>query len=148
MREKLTSAARPRRLVLQLTAMAAASCILPKASGAQQAAEDPAKSPAMSDGISIFEDVWQTVRDRFYDPHFNGLDWSAVSERYRAAAAQAISDERLAVVINNMLSELHASHTRYYSSDEPEYYQLAGIFAGALRRRGLDRAFQIGRAHV
>ena len=92
--------------------MAAASCILPKASGAQQAAEDPAKSP-MSDGISIFEDVWQTVRDRFYDPHFNGLDWSAVSERYRAAAAQAISDERLAVVINNMLSELHASHTRY-----------------------------------
>jgi carboxyl-terminal processing protease len=94
--------------------MAAASCILPKASGAQQAAEDPAKSPAMSDGISIFEDVWQTVRDRFYDPHFNGLDWSAVSERYRAAAAQAISDERLAVVINNMLSELHASHTRYY----------------------------------
>ena len=145
MREKLTSAARPRRLVLQLTAMAAASCILPKASGAQQAAEDPAKSPAMSDGISIFEDVWQTVRDRFYDPHFNGLDWSAVSERYRAAAAQAISDERLAVVINNMLSELHASHTRYYSSDEPEYYQLAGIFAGALRRRGLDRAFPGGR---
>ena len=87
MREKLTSAARPRRLVLQLTAMAAASFILPKASGAQQSAEEPAKSPALSDGISIFEDVWQTVRDRFYDPHFNGLDWSAVGERYRAAAA-------------------------------------------------------------
>ena len=80
-----------------------------------------------------------------FDPHFNGLDWSAVSERYRAAAAEAISDERLAVVINDMLSELHASHTRYYSSDEPEYYQLAGIFAGALRRRGLDRAFPDGR---
>jgi carboxyl-terminal processing protease len=95
--------------------MAAASFILPKASGTQQAAEEPAKSPALSDGISIFNDVWQTVRDRFYDPHFNGLDWSAVSERHRAAAAQAISDERLAVVINDMLSELHASHTRYYS---------------------------------
>ena len=125
--------------------MVAASFILPRASGAPQAAEEPAKSPALSDGISIFNDVWQTVRDRFYDPHFNGLDWSAVSERYRAVAAQATSDERLAVVINDMLSELHASHTRYYSSDEPEYYQLAGIFAGALRRRGLDRAFPGGR---
>jgi carboxyl-terminal processing protease len=145
MREKLTNAARPRRLVLQLTAMAAASFILPKASGAQQAVEEPAKSPALSDGIGIFEGVWQTVRDRFYDPHFNGLDWSAVRERYRTAAAQATSDERLAVVINDMLSELHASHTRYYSIDDPEYYQLAGIFTGALRRRGLDRAFPGGR---
>jgi carboxyl-terminal processing protease len=43
-----------------------------------------------------------------------------------------------------MLSELHASHTRYYTTDDPEYYQLAGIFAGALRRHGLDRAFPGG----
>jgi carboxyl-terminal processing protease len=118
---------------------------LPRASGAEQAAEEPTKSPALSNGIGTLEDVWQTVRDRFYDPHLNGLDWSAVRERYRADAAQATSNERLAAVINDMLSELHASHTRYYSTDEPEYYQLAGIFAGALRRRGLDRAFPGGR---
>lgn len=143
--EQPVNATRPRRFVLKLTAMAAASLILPKVSGAQQALEEPAKSLALSDGIGIFEDVWQTVRDRFYDPHFNGLDWSAVRDRYRGAAAQAPSDERLAAVINDMLSELHASHTRYYTTDEPEYYQLAGIFAGALRRRGLDRAFPGGR---
>ncbi|WP_275200929.1 PDZ domain-containing protein, partial [Bradyrhizobium sp. CSA207] len=44
-----------------------------------------------------------------------------------------------------MLSELHASHTRFYTPDEPEYYQLADIFVGALRRRGLQRAFPDGR---
>jgi carboxyl-terminal processing protease len=44
-----------------------------------------------------------------------------------------------------MLSELHASHTRFYTPDEPEYYQLAGIFVGALRRRGLQSAFPDGR---
>jgi carboxyl-terminal processing protease len=44
-----------------------------------------------------------------------------------------------------MLSELHASHTRYYTRYEPEYYQLSDIFAGALRRRGLERAFPGGR---
>ena len=51
----------------------------------------------------------------------------------------------MARVINSMLSELHASHTRFYTPDEPEYYQLAGIFVGALRRRGLQSAFPDGR---
>jgi carboxyl-terminal processing protease len=44
-----------------------------------------------------------------------------------------------------MLSELRASHTRFYTWDEPEYYQLADIFVGALRRRGIERAFPDGR---
>ena len=51
----------------------------------------------------------------------------------------------VARVINAMLSELHASHTHFYTRDEPEYYQLADIFVGALRRRGLERAFPDGR---
>ena len=51
----------------------------------------------------------------------------------------------MARVINTMLSELHASHTRFYTRDEPEYYQLADIFVGALRRRGIERAFPDGR---
>jgi C-terminal processing protease CtpA/Prc len=143
--EELSSEATPRRLILQLAATAAASFILPRASNAELPVEEPAKLPALSDGISTFDGVWQTVRDRFYDPHLNGLDWLAVRERYRAAAAEATSNARLAEVINDMLSELHASHTRYYTPDEPEYYQLADIFAGGLRRRGLDRAFPGGR---
>jgi carboxyl-terminal processing protease len=141
--ENHSNVMRPRRLVLQLTALAAVSFALPGTLGAQQASEEPAN--ALHDGIGTFEGVWQTVRDRFYDPHLNGLDWSSTRERYRADAAQATSDVRLAEVINGMLSELHASHTRYYTTDDPEYYQLAGIFAGALRRRGLDRAFPGGR---
>jgi carboxyl-terminal processing protease len=40
---------------------------------------------------------------------------------------------------------LHASHTRFYTPDEPEYYQLADIFVGALRHRGLQRVFPDGR---
>nr|WP_244485110.1 hypothetical protein [Bradyrhizobium tropiciagri] len=58
---------------------------------------------------------------------------------------RATSQGSLARVINTMLSELHASHTRFCTPDEPEYYQLADIFAGVLRRRGLQRAFPDGR---
>jgi carboxyl-terminal processing protease len=135
----------PRRYFLRLTAVAAASAMSPRALRAEQReAAEPATSPVAFEGVATFEDVWRTVRDRFYDPHLRGLDWPAIRERYRPDAARATSEEVLASVINSMLSELHVSHTRYYTRSEPEYYQLAGIFTGALRRRGLERAFPGG----
>ncbi|SRR5579883_1591782 len=76
----------------------------------------------------VFEQIWQTVNDHFYSPTFNGVDWKTMRQKYAAQAAQAPSREAFAVVINQMLAELKASHTHYYIPSEPEYYQLAGIF--------------------
>ncbi len=50
----------------------------------------------------------------------------------------------MAIVINAMLAELGASHTHYYTPEDPAYYQLADIFSGALERRGLERVFPQG----
>ena len=144
--EEVINVAQPRRGFLQQATMAAALAISPFASRAQQQdAAEPATAAASSSVIATFDDVWRTVRDRFYDPQLHGLDWSAVRKRYLPDAAQATTEEALATVVNRMLSELHASHTHYYTPDEPEYDQLADIFAAALRRRGLERAFPGGR---
>src|SRR5260370_35785417 len=144
--KKVIKSAPSRRHVLRLTSMAAASALAPTALCAEQReAGEAAASQAAAAGIATFEEVWRTVRDRFYDPHLHGLDWSAVRERYLSDATRASSEEALASVINSMLSDLHASHTRYYRPHEPEYYQLSGIFAGALSRRELERAFPGGR---
>lgn len=137
--KKAINSAPSRRHFLRLTSMAAASALAPTVLPAEQ------REAADSAASTAFEEVWRTVRDRFYDPHLRGLDWSAVRERYLPGAIQASSEEALASVINSMLSELHASHTRYYTPYEPEYFQLSDIFAGALRRRGLERAFPGGR---
>ena len=114
------------------------SALSPRILGAEEQREpgEPATSFSRSAFVATFEEVWQTVRDRFYDPHLHGLDWSAVRERYLPDAVQATSEEELAGIINAMLSQLHASHTGFYTPDQPEYYQLADIFAGALRQRG------------
>jgi len=143
MKEAINSAP-SRRHFLRLTSMAAASALAP-AWAEQLEPADSATSQPVSARIATFEEVWRTVRDRFYDPHLHGLDWSAVRERYLPDATRASSEKALASVTNSMLSELHASHTRYYTRYEPEYYQLSDIFAGALRRRGLERAFPGGR---
>jgi hypothetical protein len=25
----------------------------------------------------VFDDVWETIQDRYYDPRFRGIDWQA-----------------------------------------------------------------------
>ncbi len=92
----------------------------------------------------IFDEAWRTTRDKFYDRKLNGLDWDAVGDKHRAEYAAAKTDAERAAAINAMLAELGASHTHYYTKDEPAYYELADIFAGALRRE-LPKQFPGGK---
>jgi carboxyl-terminal processing protease len=129
-----------RREILALAAAAATIRAWP--AGAQTASEsdEVAAGPYAAD----FDQVSELVRDRFYDPNLHGLDWQAVKARHRPQAASARSREDAAVAINAMLAELGASHTHYYTPEDPAYYQLADIFAGALEHRGLERVFPKG----
>jgi carboxyl-terminal processing protease len=128
-----------RREVLAFAAMGALGVWPARADTASQPDEAPAAS-----NQADFDQVWELVRDRFYDPRLNGLDWQEERARFRPQAASARSHEDGAAVINAMLAKLNASHTHYYMPDDPAYYQLADIFAGALEHRGLDRIFPRG----
>ena len=108
-----------------------------------EAPSQPDEAPAGSNQAD-FDQVWELVRDRFYDPHLNGLDWEEQRARFRPDAASARSREDAAVAINAMLAKLGASHTHFYTPEDPAYYQLADIFVGALEHRGLERVFPRG----
>jgi len=111
--------------------------ILGSSSQAQTDAAQSPTPPAAATGtetqLTVFDEIWQTVRDHFYDPTLRSLDWAAVGEKYRLLAAAA-SDEERSAVFNRMLAELAASHTGHYTPADPAYYQLLDIFSGALRR--------------
>jgi carboxyl-terminal processing protease len=94
-------------------------------------------------GLAVFDEVWQTTRQHFFDPRLNGLDWPAVRTRYRPALLAAGSPDARAAVINAMLAKLHASHTEYLLPDQEAYYQLADIFLD-LRRPDLHALFPGG----
>jgi carboxyl-terminal processing protease len=129
-----------RREVLALAAGAAAFSAWPAS------AETGSEPDGLQAGLNEadFEQVWELVRDRFYDPKLGGVDWQAARTRYRPQAIAARSREDAAAAINAMLSELGASHTHYYTPEDPAYYQLADIFVGALEHRGLERVFPNG----
>jgi carboxyl-terminal processing protease len=76
-------------------------------------------STSTSEGrLAVFDDAWETVRDRYYDPTFNGLDWQAERARFRPLAAEAGSTAELYGVLRRMLGSLHDAHTRVYAPDE------------------------------
>jgi carboxyl-terminal processing protease len=129
-----------RRELLALAAGAAALAACP--AGAQSSSESEGLQAAVNS--ADFDQVWELVRDRFYDPSLHGIDWQGARTSYRPQAIAASSREDAATAINAMLAELGASHTHYYTPEDPAYYQLADIFVGALEHRGLERVFPRG----
>ncbi|HEY9872317.1 MAG TPA: S41 family peptidase, partial [Candidatus Obscuribacterales bacterium] len=97
-----------------------------------------------SPNLALYNEVWQTVNNNFYDPNFNGVDWKAMRTKYEQPAEQAKSIGELSVVINQMLAELKTSHTHFYNKSEPAYYQLLGIFKSDYLWKQLRKFFPDG----
>lgn len=68
--------------------------------------------------LAVFDDVWETIEDRYYDPRFNGVDWQAKRTSFRPAAAKAGSTHEFYELMRQMLASLRDAHTRVYSPDE------------------------------
>jgi carboxyl-terminal processing protease len=86
------------------------------AAAAQAQAPQAGSTPALR--RKTFERVWTVVRDRFYDPNFNGVDWDDARRRYEPLADAAQTDAELYRVLNRMLGELKVSHMAVVPPEE------------------------------
>jgi carboxyl-terminal processing protease len=68
--------------------------------------------------LAVFDDAWETIEDRYYDPKFHGIDWQAKRATYRPAAARAANTLEFYDVLRQMIASLRDAHTRVYSPDE------------------------------
>jgi carboxyl-terminal processing protease len=83
------------------------------------------------DREEIFEDVWETINEKYFDPSFNGINWRAVRERYNPLARAAKSDDEFYATMKKMVGELHDAHTRFHTPRERrEREQLKAISVG------------------
>jgi carboxyl-terminal processing protease len=77
--------------------------------------------------------VWQTVRDRHYDPKLGGVDWNAVRARYEPLALGAPDDAAFYRTLNQMVGELGQSHMLVSgpgADEEPEAEPAANAAPG------------------
>lgn len=70
--------------------------------------------------VEVFEEVWNAINEKYYDPKFNGVDWNAVHERYRPRVDIVKSDEEFYSQLRQMAGELHDAHTRVRSPRQRE----------------------------
>jgi len=107
-----------------------------------QAAPQP---PSAVEAAAVFDQLVKLVDEHFYDPHFGGRDWTAIAAAYRPQVVAATTPAERQAITQRMLAELGASHISYLTPGDPAYYDLADIFAGALRHE-LPRFFPKGEA--
>ncbi|HET6855180.1 MAG TPA: S41 family peptidase [Pyrinomonadaceae bacterium] len=68
--------------------------------------------------LAVFDDVWETIQQRYYDPKFHGVDWQAKRNVFRPAAAAASGTHEFYELLRQMIGSLKDAHTRVYSPDE------------------------------
>ncbi len=68
--------------------------------------------------LAVFDDAWETIQERYYDPKFHGIDWQLQRATYRPAAARAGKPHEFYDVLRQMIASLKDAHTRVYSPDE------------------------------
>ena len=68
--------------------------------------------------LAVFDDVWATINERYYDAKFHGVDWESQKVNFRRIAADAGSSRELYVVLRRMIASLGDSHTRIYPPEE------------------------------
>jgi Tol biopolymer transport system component/C-terminal processing protease CtpA/Prc len=60
--------------------------------------------------LAAFEQAWAYIRDDFFDPKYNGVDWNAVHATYEPLIAGAATPEEMRRLLSMMVGELNASH--------------------------------------
>jgi carboxyl-terminal processing protease len=68
--------------------------------------------------LAVFDDVWETIDERYYDPTFRGINWQAMRTTFRPRAAAANGTEEFYAVLREMIGPLQDAHTRVYSPEE------------------------------
>jgi len=58
-----------------------------------------------------FRETWTWLRDNFFDPKMNGVDWTAMRDVYAPRVQAAATPDEFRRLMNLMIGELNASHS-------------------------------------
>ncbi|MGD9099025.1 MAG: S41 family peptidase [Anaerolineae bacterium] len=68
--------------------------------------------------LRVFTHLWESVRDLYVYPDFNGLDWDDVQQRYRARIEAGVDDKAFYQAMREMIDELGDEHSVFNSPQE------------------------------
>ncbi len=85
--------------------------------------------------LAIFNEVWETVRDRYLYEDFRGNDWDAVRAELEPRVRAATTPDEFYVVMREMIERLADDHSRFETPQDVAAQQAE--FAGNRRYGGI-----------
>ncbi len=94
----------------------------------------------------IFRESWRQMRDFFYAPNMNGVDWKAMRDRYEPLVEHVNHRADLTYVIGEMISELDAGHCYVGGGDYPHPRRIPmGLLGAELQQDEKTKYYKITR---
>jgi tricorn protease len=94
----------------------------------------------------IFNESWRQMRDFFFAPNMNGVDWPPMRAKYAPLVEHVNHRADLTYIIGEMIGELNSGHTYVGGGDVPKLTRIPmGLLGARLERDGQTKFFKIAR---
>jgi len=85
------------------------------------------QSPLVDQRV-LYEEVSKLVAEHFYDRSFDNNAWASRVAEFRGKSLSTKDIDAFSFQVNQLLATLDASHTFFYSRNNPKRFQLLGVF--------------------
>ncbi len=68
--------------------------------------------------ITLFDGVWEGIRDYYVDPETNGLDWEAIGDEYAQLVIATDNAHEVYELLREMVETLDDPYTNYYAPED------------------------------
>ncbi|PYK56393.1 MAG: protease [Verrucomicrobia bacterium] len=94
----------------------------------------------------IYFECWRQMRDFFFSPTMNGVDWKAMREKYAALLPFVNHRNDLTYLLGELIAELNNGHTYVAGGERPDTPRIKlGLLGAELSRDPATRAYRIER---
>jgi tricorn protease len=94
----------------------------------------------------IYYEAWRQMRDFFYNPNMNGVDWKAMRDKYAALLPFVNHRNDLTYLIGELIGELNNGHAYVGGGERPELQRIKlGLLGAELSRDPASKAYRIDR---
>ncbi|PYI74701.1 MAG: protease, partial [Verrucomicrobia bacterium] len=94
----------------------------------------------------IYFECWRQMRDFFYAPNMNGIDWKAMRDKYAALLPFVNHRNDLTYLLGELIGELNNGHTYVGGGERPETPRIKlGLLGAEFSRDPATKAYRIDR---
>jgi tricorn protease len=94
----------------------------------------------------IYFECWRQMRDFFYAPNMNGIDWKVMRDKYAAILPFVNHRNDLTYLLGELIGELNNGHTYVGGGERPETPRIKlGLLGAELSRDPATKAYRVDR---